>query len=179
MAVQPVVYRFSVEQYHRMAEGKVFGEDARVELLDGQVVDMSPVGARHAACVNRLTRLLGALGQTAILAVQNPIELSGLSEPQPDIALLRPRHDFYAGHHPLPTDVLLVIEVADTSWEYDRNRKAPLYLAAGIPEVWAVDLAGGAIEVLRGTECGRLGADDTVAPLAYPDFVLKVADILG
>lgn len=132
MTVQVQRRRFTVDQYHQMAEAGVLTEADRVELIAGELLEMSPIGRRHAACVNRLTRLFTSLlGESAIISVQNPIALSVHSEPQPDMALLRPRADFYASGHPGPEDVWLVVEVAETSPEYDRQIKMPEYASAG------------------------------------------------
>lgn len=163
-----------------MARAEVFDEDYRVELLEGEVVEMTPIGSRHAGCVNLLThRLVSGVGDRAVVGVQNPIQVGDLSEPQPDLVLLRPRSDFYAEHHPLPPEVLLVVEVADSSLRYDLGRKAPLYVAAGIPEVWVVDLVDRVVHVTRGDDVLQLRAGGTLAPLAFPDIVLEVAAVLG
>ena len=128
MAVELRRYRFTTTEYDRMAEAGVLGEDDRVELIEGEILEMSPMGRRHAACVDRLTRLLvRGVGDAAIVRVQNPIVLSDHNEPQPDLALLRPRVDFYTAEHPGPEDALLVVEVSDSSVEYDRQIKVPLY----------------------------------------------------
>jgi Uma2 family endonuclease len=140
--------RFNVEEYHRMAELGVLGAEERVELIEGEIVEIAPVGSRHAACVKKLNSLLNRkVGGSALVSVQDPIRLSELSEPEPDLALLRPREDFYAERHPRPEDVLLVIEVSDTSAEYDAEVKLPLYARAGVPEVWLVDLNRESIEI--------------------------------
>ncbi len=139
---------FTVADYHRMGETGVFADGARVELLGGEVVEMSPIGGRHAACVNKLTKFFAVLcGDDAVVQVQNPIVLDEYSEPQPDISLLRPRADFYASPRPRPADTLLAIEVADTSLRVDRRAKAPLYAAAGVPLLWIVDLEGASVDV--------------------------------
>lgn len=141
---------FSVDEYYRMAEAGILTEDDRVELIEGEIIEMSPIGSRHAACVNRLNTLLNRqLEQAATVSIQNPVRIDDFSEPEPDIALLRPREDFYAGEHPSPSDVLLVVEVADTSVEYDRNIKLPLYARASIPEVWLVNLPQATIEIYQ------------------------------
>ncbi len=125
---------FTVAEYHRMAEAGVLGEDDRVELLEGEIVQMTPIGSRHAACVARLTHLfVDRLQGRAQVNVQNPVHLSERSEPQPDLALLRPRPDFYARAHPGPADVLLLVEVAETSSDVDWTVKIPLYAGAGVP----------------------------------------------
>lgn len=139
----PRPHRLSVDDYHRMATAGILGEDARVELIEGAIIDMTPIGSRHAAAVKRLIRTFDrAVGDTAIVAAQDPVILDPHSEPQPDLALLRPREDFYKTAHPGPADVLLIIEVADTSLAYDRDIKLPLYARAGIPEAWLIDLEG-------------------------------------
>ena len=127
-----------------MGETGALAPDARVELIDGEIVDMPPIGSVHAGIVNQLNRMLGqAVGDTAVVGVRNPVELSNRSEPEPDLTLLRPRDDFYKRAHPRPADVLLVIEVADSSLAWDHDVKRPLYARHGIPEVWIVDVGGG------------------------------------
>ena len=119
-------HNFTVDEYHLMGEAGVLREDDRVELIDGQVVEMTPIGPRHAGCVNHLTRILSRHGaDMAMVSIQNPLVLGERSEPEPDVALLQPRADAYRGKHPRPEDVLLVIEVADTSVEHDRSVKIP------------------------------------------------------
>lgn len=143
-------HRLKVEDYHRMGEAGIFDENARVELIDGEIVDMVPIGSLHAGTVKRLIRLLErALGETALLSVQHPVVLSPYSEPEPDIALLKPREDFYTRSHPGPEDVLLIIEVSDTTLRYDREVKVPPYARAGIPEVWLIDLESKQLEIYR------------------------------
>ncbi len=162
-----------------MAEADIFEPDDRVELIDGEVVKMSPIGSRHAACVSRLSHLLmPQLGERAIVRAQLPIQVGDFSEPEPDIALLRWRDDFYADHHPSPPDVRLVVEVADTSLRHDLGRKAPLYIAGGVPEVWVIDLVADVVHVIRGGTTSQLRAGESLAPLAFPDLVLEVAAIL-
>jgi Uma2 family endonuclease len=169
-----------------MAQAGILSEDDRVELLEGEIVEMTPIGSRHAACVNRLNRLFSdRAGGQAIVSVQNPIRLSQRSEPQPDLALLKPAPDFYASTYPRPEDVLLVIEVAETSPDYDRELKIPLYARAGIPEAWLVDLEAEAIEVYRRPsaqgygEVRRAGRNQRIALESLPELELAVADLLG
>jgi Uma2 family endonuclease len=132
---------WTADEYHRMAEVGILHEDDRVELIDGEIVNMSPLGSRHIACVNRLSKLLERrIGDTTIVQTQSSISLADASEPQPDIAVLRLRADYYADVLPSPSDVLLLIEVADTSLNYDQHVKLPRYAEAGIAEVWIVDL---------------------------------------
>jgi len=134
-------HRLTVDDYYRMGEAGVFAPEARVELIDGEVIDMAPIGSRHGATVKRLIALLtAAVGARAIVSAQDPLRLSDLSEPEPDLMLLKPRPDFYGSAHPSAADVLLLIEVADTSARYDREIKLPLYARHGVAEVWIVDL---------------------------------------
>lgn len=186
MPVQLLKRSFTVQEYHRMIQAGILTEDDRVELIEGEIVAMAPVGSKHAACVNRLTRLLSdRVGRRAILSVQNPINLGERSEPQPDVALLRVRPDFYASVHPEPPDVLLVVEVAETSADVDREVKVPLYARAGIPEVWLVDLAGECVEASREPapqgyqQIQRVRRGQRVAPQAIADLELAVDDVLG
>lgn len=143
-------HRLTVEEYHRMAETGVLAPDARVELIEGEVLDMAPIGSRHWSVVNRLNRALTlAAGERAIVSVQSSLRLGYGSEPQPDLALLKPRADFYARALPFSTDCLLVIEVADTTGAYDRQVKLPLYARHGVPELWIVDLEMSVLRVCR------------------------------
>ena len=143
-------HSFTVEEYHRMGEAGLF-EEQRVELLEGKIIDMSPIQAKHARIVKWLNRLLHArLSDRYIISVQDPIRLDELNEPEPDLAVLRFRTDFYGESHPRPEDVLLLIEVADTSLDKDRQVKLPLYARAGIPEVWIVNLPGQQLECYTG-----------------------------
>jgi hypothetical protein len=186
MAVQILRRRFTVDDYHLMAQAGVLKEDDRVELIEGEIVEMSPIGSRHAACVKRLNRFLSQqVGQHALIGAQDPVYLGEHSEPQPDIALLRLRDDFYATAHPGPADVLLLIEVADTSIEYDREVKVPLYARAGIVEVWLVNVAAENIEVYRGVapegyrQVRVLHQEERLAPEALPNLELSAGEILG
>jgi Uma2 family endonuclease len=186
MAVTLLRRRFTVEDYYRMADAGILTEDDRVELLDGEVVDTTPIGSRHAACVGRLNRLLtGALGDRAIVRVQNPIRLDRRSEPQPDLAVLRCRDDFYAAGHPEPADVFLVIEVAETSVDTDRAVKVPLYARAGVPAVWLVILPQSRVVSYRtpaGDHYGHTGEfarGQRIHVEEWPDVSLAVDDVLG
>lgn len=186
MAVEVLRRTFTVDEYHQMAQAGILSEDDRVELLEGEIVEMTPIGPRHAALVDRLTRLFSShAGERAIVRVQSPIYLGEHSEPQPDLALLRPRPDFYAEAHPRPEDVLLVVEVAETSADVDRERKVPLYGQAGVPETWLLDLTGECVEVYtRPTSHGygevrRFWRGDHLSPRAFPDLELAVDDVLG
>jgi Uma2 family endonuclease len=186
MSVQFKKHYFNVAEYYRMAEAGLFSPDDRVELIEGEVVDMSPIGRRHAGCVNRLNKLLNRnVVELAIVSVQNPIGIDDFSEPQPDLALLKPRADFYSNSHPVPADVLVVIEVCDTSVEYDRNVKLPLYARAGISEAWLLILPDDTIEVYSNPKDGkyqkvqRLKRGKNLVSPTVPGLTLRVDDILG
>lgn len=177
---------FTVDDYYRLAECGILHEDDRVELIDGQVVPMTPIGALHAGRVNYLTEVLVKLvGDAGVVAVQNPVTLGKRSQPQPDLLVARRRPEFYGKELPPPADALLLIEVADSSVEYDRDVKVPLYARAGIPEVWLCDLPGDGLEVYRepGLEGYRdvrtLHRGETVTALRLPTVTLPVADVLG
>lgn len=143
-------HRITVDEYYRMAELGLLAGDARVELIEGEIIDMAPIGSRHGAAVGRLDRLLQrAVGDRAIVFVQNPIRLSRSSEPQPDLAVVRPREDFYEARHPTGPDTLLIVEVSEATLRYDRQIKVPLYARHGIPDVWIVDLTSNQIHFFR------------------------------
>ncbi len=172
-------------EYERMIEGGVFEEDARLELIEGEIVEMSPIGKRHAACVDALNWWLGrTVGDAAIVRVQNPILLGDLSQPQPDLALLKRRDDFYKDALPTPDDVLLVVEVADTSIEYDRRLKLSLYARAGIAEVWIVSLPEEKIETYARPSgdvyevSARHGRGEGVSSQTVAGLALKVDDVI-
>ena len=136
-------HRFTVEDFAHMGEAGIFAADDRVELIDGEIREMTPIGPSHAGLVDRLAELLiNRLTGKANVRIQNPIRLGRYTEPQPDLVIARRRRDYYAHHHPEAGDVLLVIEVADSSLLYDQVEKAPRYATAGIPEVWLVDVSG-------------------------------------
>ena len=177
--------KFTVAEYYRMAEAGILKPDERVELIEGEIIVMPPIGPGHAGDVNRLNRLFARqVDDRFIVHIQNPVHLEDGSEPEPDIALLRYREDFYSGAHPTPADVLLVIEVADSSLEYDRNVKAELYGRNNIPETWIKNLPEDCIERL--TEPGPEGyaqhtvhrRGETISPVSLPDLELAVEDLL-
>ena len=179
--------RFTVEEYHRLGETGILGEDEPVELIAGALLVREPIGSRHAGTVNRLIRFwTSRLGERAVVQVQNPIELPEQdSEPQPDVTLLRPRADFYTAAHPRASDVLLLIEVADTTLLLDRRVKMPLYARAGIREAWLVDLTTDRVEVYRDPAGSRYrdihvaGRGESVVPEAFPDVTVDLRDVLG
>jgi Uma2 family endonuclease len=177
-------HRFTVAEYHRMAEAGILGEDSRVELIRGQIVDMAPVGAPHLGMVNRLTRLLpSVLSGRGLLSVQNPVRLDDGSEPEPDVVVLRPRTDDYETATPCPSDVLLLIEVADSNLDDDRGIKAPLYAENGVAECWIVNLIDRVVEVYRQPQNGRyadvrrLGPGEVLDIVLLPGVALPVVDL--
>ena len=185
MPVQQLTRRFTVEEYYRMAQAGILSEDDRVELIEGAIVEMAAIGSRHAACVGRLTVLSSTAQTGGIVWVQNPIRLGEHSVPQPDLALLRLRPDFYASAHPGPGDVFLLVEVSETSADSDREVKVPIYARAGIPEVWLVDLEGEVIEVYRQPsaegyrDARQVRRGEALSPEAFPDLTLAADEILG
>jgi Uma2 family endonuclease len=175
-ADKPRPHRLTVDDYYRMAEVGILAPDARVELIDGEIIDMAPPGSSHAGTVDYLLRVLGAAaGHKAQVRVQNPVRLSQYSEPQPDLTLLRPREDFYRTRHPRAEDVLLIVEVAASSLRFDRRKKVPLYARHAVPEVWLVDLGGERLVRYRRPERG------TYALVDEPDLhaALDVAALDG
>ncbi|HEY2620552.1 MAG TPA: Uma2 family endonuclease [Acetobacteraceae bacterium] len=156
-------HRLTIRDYHRLGEAGILGEDDRVELLEGQLVDMSPIGPRHALVVDALTELLVlAVAGRAVVRVQNPIVLDDASEPQPDFTLLRKPWHGYPDAHPRPPDVYLLIEVADSSLAFDLGAKLELYARAGIREFWVVDLTSNRVLVHRDPREGRYDSVVTV-----------------
>jgi len=147
MSVEIAKYSFTAEEFERLGAAGILRQDARLELIDGEICEMSPIGSLHAACVTFLTHLLEKLGSSFQVRVQNPIRLNDFSEPQPDLTLVRWRDDYYRGAHPGPVDVSLVIEVADTTVVADRKVKLPLYARAGIPETWLVNIPDELVEI--------------------------------
>jgi Uma2 family endonuclease len=177
--------RFNVDEYYAMAHAGILSERDRVELIEGEIVTMSPIGLAHAAAVNRANRaLIRAAGDEAIVSPQNPIRLNAFNEPQPDLVLLRPREDFYRSTHAQLTDILLVIEIADSSLRYDRDVKASLYARHGIIEYWLVDLAAGTVARYTSPEDATYRTvavhprGEGLAPIALPGCTLTVEDLL-
>jgi Uma2 family endonuclease len=186
--VQRERHRFTVDDVDRMLEAGILFEDDRVELIDGEVIHMSALGSQHMACVNRLTAVFSrSVGDEAIVSVQNALRLGTHQMPQPDVVLLRHRQDFYRDTAPSAPDALLVVEVSDSSLEYDRSVKLPMYARAGIPESWIANLRDALVEKHTDpdAETGayrsvvRLGRGDRISPDALPSVVLDVTDILG
>ena len=179
-------YRFDVDEFARMGEAGIFTEDDRVELIDGEVREMTPIGPPHAGIVNHLTEVMVTrLAGRANVIVQNPIRLDRHTEPQPDLAVARRRKSFYADRHPEPDDVLLVVEVADSSLRYDRAEKVPRYARAGIPEAWLIDVEAGTVTVYTdprpegyARQQARQRGEHLVAS-SVPDLRLAVDDLFG
>jgi Uma2 family endonuclease len=176
----------TVAEYHRMGEVGILTEDDRVELIEGELIAMSPIGSEHSGTVNALTRILvQTVGDRGVVAVQNPVQLDDLSEPQPDFAVLKPREDDYRRATPRPDEVLLIVEVANTSLAYDRAVKRSLYARHGIPEFWIVNLAAGEVEVCRVptgdqyASIAHVGRDGILEPALLPGATIPVAALIG
>jgi Uma2 family endonuclease len=186
MTISVARHRFSVHEYYQLADADILSREDRVELIEGEIIDMSPIGIRHISCVDGLVDLLTHLPtRDWMLRVQSPVRLDEHSEPQPDIALLKRRSDFYRTSPSTPADVLLVIEVSDSSIGYDRDIKVPPYARAGIPEVWLVDLTTNRIEVysqpVNGTYQSvlRFNRGETILSPSLPEITLEVSEILA
>jgi Uma2 family endonuclease len=172
----PRRHRITVDEYHRMAEVGVLAPDARVELIEGEIIEMPPIGSRHAAAVNQLAEILhAAIGKRAIVQCQGPIQLGDLSEPQPDFALLARRDDFYKVRCPTVADVLLAIEVSDTTAYYDLHTKMSLYAAYGIRELWVIDVERTRLHVFRNPTAGTY----VDAPTPEKPGVMPIASLPG
>ncbi len=181
----PAKHRFTVTEYYRMAETGVLKPNARVELLNGEIIDMSPIGPFHGGVVKRLNDLFTRAAQDRwLVVVQDPVRLDNHSEPEPDLMLVRRSPDFYTSRHPEPEDVLLLIEVSDTSLEADRKEKLPAYGHAGIPEVWIVNLNNGTVEIHREPHFSGYGATrvlnagEKASPQSFPDVTVDVTELL-
>jgi len=177
---------FTLEEYHRMGEAGILGEDERVELIEGEIVQMAPIGPRHVGCVINATRLfITRLGDRALVSPQNPVVIPPRSEPQPDLLLLRPRAVSYSRELPNSQDVLLAVEVADRTVSFDRLVKARLYARAGIAEFWLCLAMDGAVEVYRSPSADgyaavtQHGPGQIVAPRAFPDVSFAVSDFFA
>lgn len=181
----PRRHPITVSDYLRMGEVGILGPDLRVELIEGEIVDMSPIGLPHSSRVSRSNRLLSlAVGDRALVWPQNPVILGDHSAPEPDLALLRWRDDYYAESHPGPDDILLIVEVSDTSLAYDRDTRLPLYARFQIPEVWILDIQGGHLEIHLEPDAGRYTLQfrpkdlSRVTIAALPDLELDLRDLL-
>ncbi len=180
-AAEPTRHRICVTELEQMAAAGIFAEDDRIELIEGDLIEMAPIGSYHAGIVNQLMAQLHPTARNAVLTVQNPLQLSDLSEPEPDLMLLRYRDDFYRHAHPTAADVLLLIEVSDTTARFDREVKLPLYAEHGVVEVWLIDLPHQALECYRQplTEERRYGelrriTQGAITPETQPHITLQV-----
>ena len=184
MNVLAPTYKFTVEEYHKLAEVGLFGEDDRIELLNGEIIVMHAIGYRHAQAV---TNLIEAFMEVArrrfMVSPQNPVWLDDMSEPEPDIVLI-PRSQRTAGHHPQPEDVFLIVEVADSSLRYDRRDKMRAYARTGIREFWIFNLEDDVFEIFRErsgetyADTQRVGLGGVLSPLAFPDVRIVVDEVV-
>ena len=188
MTAQPVRHHFTVHDYYRMAKAGILHEDDRVELIEGEIIEMPPIGSHHSAIVDKLNWLLSQqldLTET-LVRIQEPVRLSPDTEPQPDIAIVPLRDDFYRLRHPGPDELLLVIEVADSSIAYDQDIKVPLYGRTGVPEVWIVDVTAAAVDVFRQPQANGYSdhrrvedGDARLSPVKLPGLSLLLRDVVG
>ena len=176
---------FSVDDYYCLADEGILHEDDRIELIDGEIVVMSPINSPHASGVKAFNREFGMkVGDRAVVSVQDPIHLSDNTEPQPDIGLLRYRDDLYAGAHPTPDDILLLVEVADSSLERDREKARESYAKHGIPELWIANLRDEVIERYRNPtpdgyeDVEIFNRGDMISPDLLPDVEFAIDDLL-
>lgn len=177
--------RFTVDEYYRMEEVGILAEDERLELIDGCIVVREPASPPHASQTKRLNHFfIGLLGDRVIVSVQDPFRIDNYNHPQPDVALLRPRADFYAVEHPGPEDAFLLVEIALTSLRADHQAKVPMYARAGIPELWIINLPDRLVEVYREpSQSGyrridKLGPGERLSIQAFPDVSFSVDDVL-
>lgn len=185
MSIQLAKRLLTVSEYHKMAEVGILDEDDRIELINGEIIEMSPIGKLHVNRVNRITSIFKKLpDEKAILSIQNPISIAPYSEPEPDISLLEFKADFYEDQLPKAENVILVIEVADTSIGYDREVKKPLFAAAGIPELWIVNIDDEQVEVYKNPSNGDYASRQIfergqIIYLDHLNFSVEVERILG
>ncbi len=186
MSLSLITRKFTVEEYEKMATEGIIKPDEKVELIRGEIIKMSPMGTRHAAGIARLTQLFSRkFGDLILLGVQNPIRLNNNSQPEPDLSLLIPRSDFYVAAYPCPQDIYLIIEVSDSTLDYDRYTKIPLYAEANIQEVWIVNLKEECLEVYRHPLHGSYQAiqkyyrGESIFIESFPAIKLTLIEILG
>ena len=184
MITQAPTYRWTVEEWRKLGPAGIFGEDDRVELLNGEIVLMSPIGYRHSLCLNKLARFFERRSRDRyMVGPQNPVVLDAHSEPQPDLQLIDPAWETHATDNPHPHEIFLIIEVADSSLPYDRNDKAQAYARRGIAEFWIANLQDRVMEVHRQPGSGYairevFRREQSVSPLAFPDIVLPVGEVI-
>ena len=186
VSVEPSRHRFTVDEYEALGRLEEFCGGPRLELIEGEIVEMTPIGPDHAGDVMWLhAELMPRLGGRAVIRVQNPLRLGDLSEPEPDLTVLVPPLDRYRRRHPMAEDVLLLVEVSNSSLRFDRATKVPLYARHGVAEVWIVDLTGETVEVYRQpspegySTVDRRGRGESVSPATFPDIELSVDELLG
>ncbi|WP_427162829.1 Uma2 family endonuclease [Aliinostoc sp. HNIBRCY26] len=186
MTVQLLRRKFTVDQYHKMIESGILTADDRVQLIRGEIIEMSPIGTKHASCVKRLNKIFAnKLGDRVLIAIQDPVELDDSSEPQPDVALIKPRDDFYENAHPQPQDIFLLVEVADSTIQFDREVKIPLYAIANISVVWLIDINEQTIEVYQQPtvtgyqQIQKFTRGETLVIPGFPDVKITVDEIFG
>jgi Uma2 family endonuclease len=185
MQIETAKRLFTVDEYYRMAEAGILTPQDRVELIDGEIIEMSPIGSRHAGCVNRAARLLiSAFGKRVVVSVQNPLRLGKYTEPQPDVVVLKPRDDEYVSKTPTASDAILVVEVADTTFSYDTKTKLPRYAAAGVPEVWIENIQDDVVHIFRDpvgntyAKSVELRRGASISLLELPDVTFTIQDLL-
>lgn len=180
-----LTHRFTVEEYYRMAETGILKPDARVELIDGEIVDMMPIGPFHSGALSQLHALFQQHSQGRWLVwSQNPLNADEYHVPEPDLMLVRPASHHYKTAHPTPEDVFLIIEVADPSLAFDQNVKLPMYARAGIEEVWILNAPQKQLEICRqphflGYESKTILRDGEAAPARFPDAVINIAELVN
>lgn len=180
---RPPRHAITVEEYTRMGEARVFDSQARIELMEGEIVEMAPIGSAHAAIVNTLAALFARVGERAIVSIQNPLVIGVHSVPQPDVVVLRPRPDRYFSAHPSAADAYLVVEISDTTLNVDLEFKMPLYARSGISELWVLDVGERMAHVFRGPEGDRYrrhiraAGDDVVSIEALNDISVRIATL--
>jgi Uma2 family endonuclease len=174
-----------IKEWQKLGEANIFPPDSRLELIEGEILEMAPIGSNHAGHLKRLTHILSTLvSGKAILSIQDPLQLGDLSEPEPDFMLLKPDNDFYCTRHPNAGDVLLLIEVADSSLSFDQNQKLRLYASHNIPEYWLMNLIDACVEIYRQPhgdcygEKTTLRAGDTITLSQLNQIAINIADIL-
>ncbi|MDD1622867.1 MAG: Uma2 family endonuclease [Methylococcaceae bacterium] len=184
-AVFPQKHLTDLAEWHRMGEAGIFPPESRMELIEGEILHMSPIGFHHSGHVARLIHFFAPLLKSqAIINAQNPVQLGDISEPEPDFVLLRPEASFYSRRHPKAEDVLLLVEVSDSTLRFDRNQKMRLYATYNIPEYWIVNLIDDCLEVFRQPQDGEylnqtvLSKADSLNLQALPEIQIAVADIL-
>ncbi|MEQ1484506.1 Uma2 family endonuclease [Methyloglobulus sp.] len=183
--VNPTKHLTNLDEWRRLGEANIFPPESRVELINGEILDMAPIGFNHSGHINRLNMLLTKLAPVQVIAsIQNPLQLGDLSEPEPDFMLLKPNADFYSSRHPVADDVLLLIEVADSSLAYDQNQKLRLYALHNVPEYWLLNLNDVCLEVYRKpngevyAEKTTLYSGDNITLSQLPNISIQVSDIL-